>query len=294
MPRQSHIALLPDRGVIAVTGEDARHFLDNLVTNDMNLLDRQDAIHAGLLTPQGKILFAFFVVKQLDGFLLETARASAADLMKRLGLYKLRAKVTLNDISASRAVVAAWGGPPPEVLLAIAFPDPRHVDLGHRLIMAPEMAAKLAAEDEGSAAYDRHRIALGVPEAGRDYALGDAFPHEANFDRLHGVSFTKGCFVGQEVVARMQHKTVVRKRVVRVEGDGPLAEGADVKVGEAVIGRIGTADGTRALAMLRIDRAAEAQGKEQALTGDGVALEVDPAALDALAGAAAARTGGGG
>ena len=294
MPSPSHIALLPDRGVIAVTGEDARTFLDNLITNDMDLLDRQDAIHAALLTPQGKILFAFFVVKQVDGFLLDTARAGVADLMKRLTLYKLRAKVTLNDISSSRTVVVAWGGPPPAVPLAVAFRDPRHANLGHRLIMAPEMAAKLAAEDEGVAAYDRHRIALGVPEAGRDYLLGDTFPHEANFDGQAGVSFTKGCFVGQEVVARMQHKTVVRKRVVPVTVDGSLVEGGDVKIGEAVIGRIGTADGARALAMLRLDRTTEARAKGQTLTADGVALHADPTALDAFAEAVAARTAGGG
>lgn len=289
-----HIALLPDRGVIAVTGEDARGFLDNLITNDMDLLDRQEAIHAALLTPQGKILFAFFVVKQVDGFLLDTGRTGVADLLKRLTLYKLRAKVTLNDISSSRTVVVAWGGPPPEMPLAVTLRDPRHADLGHRLIMAPEMAAKLAADDEGPAAYDRHRIALGVAEAGRDYPLGDTFPHEANFDRQGGVSFTKGCFVGQEVVARMQHKTVVRKRIVRVTGDGSLAEGGDVTIGEANIGRIGTAGGTRALAMLRLDRAVEARGKGQALTADGIAVHVDAAALDAFAEAVAARTAGGG
>ena len=289
----SHIALLPDRGVIAVTGEDARAFLDNLITNDMDLLDGQDAIHAALLTPQGKILFAFFVVKQQDGFLLDTARAGVADLMKRLTLYKLRAKVALNDISSSRTVVVAWGGPPPAVPLGAAYEDPRNPQLGHRLIIAPEIAQKLAGEDEGVAAYDRHRIALGVPEAGRDYLLGDTFPHEANFDGQAGVSFTKGCFVGQEVVARMQHKTVVRKRVVRVTGDGPLVESGDVKIGEANIGRIGSAAGKEALAMLRLDRAVEARGKGQSLTGDGVAIHVDPTALDAFAEAVAARTAGG-
>ena len=283
MTTPSHFALLPDRGVIAVTGEDARGFLDNLITNDMDLLDRQDAIHAALLTPQGKILFAFFVIRHGDGFLLETLRTSVADLMKRLTLYKLRAKVTLNDLSSSRTIVAAWGAPPADMPLAVAFRDPRHADLGHRMIMAPEMAAKLATDDESQAAYDRHRIALGVPEAGRDYDLADTFPHEANFDRLAGVSFSKGCFVGQEVVARMQHKTVVRKRIVRIQGGSPLSEGAAIKTGDTMIGRVGTASSDSALAMLRLDRAEEIRAKGDCLTADGIPISVDAAVLDAFA-----------
>ncbi|MGE0698806.1 MAG: folate-binding protein YgfZ [Hyphomicrobiaceae bacterium] len=283
------IALLPDRGVVYVTGEDARHFLDNLVTNDMDLIDRQPAIHAGLLTPQGKILFAFFIVKAPEGFLLETSRAVVPDLVKRLTLYKLRAKVVLADISASRAVVASWGGALPEPRLGSSYPDARSAALGWRHVVAPETAAELAPSDAGAAAYDRLRIAAGVPEAGRDYALGDTFPHEANFDRQGGVSFTKGCFVGQEVVARMQHKTVVRKRVVRVSGSGPLTEGVDVTVGEAVIGRVGTAEGADALALLRLDRALEAREKGQALSADGVTLDVAPADLEAYSEARKAR-----
>ncbi len=285
-----HLARLTDRGVVSVTGDGARAFLDNLITNDMDLLDRQDALHAGLLTPQGKILFAFFVVPVADGYLLETGRAQVADLVKRLTLYRLRAKVTLNDLSDSRTVIATWGGPPPQVPLATIYADPRAPGLGHRLMMAPELAAKLSAEDAGAAAYDRHRIALGVPEAGRDYVLADAFPHEACFDRMAGVSFTKGCFVGQEVVARMQHKTVVRKRVVPIVAEDGLTEGADIQLGEATIGRVGTAAGTAGLALLRLDRAAEAKAKGQPLTANGVEIVVESRALAAYAAEVAART----
>jgi folate-binding protein YgfZ len=290
---QTHIAILADRGVIAVSGEDAQRFLDNLITNDVHLLEAQPAIHSALLAPQGKILFDFMVVRRPDGYLLETGRTVAADLLKRLALYRLRAKVVLNDITASRTVIAAWGGEPPEVPLAVTYPDPRAAGLGHRLIMAPEMAQKLAGEDEGAAAYDRHRIAHGVPEAGRDYILGDTFPHEANFDRLAGVSFAKGCFVGQEVVARMQHKTVVRKRIVHVTAEAPLSEGADISAGSAVIGRIGSVDGRNALAMLRVDRALEARTKNLPLTSQGTPLVADPAALDSYAAAAEARASAG-
>lgn len=286
----AHIAILPDRGVVSVTGEAAREFLDNLVTNDMALLGGQPAIHAGLLSPQGKILFEFIVVRAADGFLLDTARDKAAELVKRLGLYKLRANVAINDLSASRAIVAVWGGSPPAVALALTYPDPRHPALGSRIILAPEMAAKLAPGDAGADAYHAHRIMLGVAEAGRDYPLGDTFPHEANFDRQHGVSFTKGCFVGQEVVARMQHKTVVRKRVVAISADAALVSGAEVRVGEAVLGTVGSVTGDRALAMIRLDRAAEACVNLHPLVSGSAIVAVDPSALAAYDAAVARRS----
>jgi tRNA-modifying protein YgfZ len=287
----AHFALLPSRGIVSVTGDDARGFLDNLVTNDMDLLDGLDAIHAGLLSPQGKILFSFMIVKRPDGFLLETTREAAPDLVKRLTLYRLRAKITLADLSTGHAVGVAWAGDPPDAPYVVAFRDPRHPDLGWRMLMAAELAGgRLAALDEGEPAWQRHRIALGVPEAGLDYKPGDAFPHEAGFDRYAGVSFTKGCFVGQEVVARMQHKTVVRKRVVRIAGTGPIPEGAEIKVGEAVIGTVGSVAGSEGLAMLRLDRALEARDKGQPLAVGDSAVTVEAEALTRYATQAAART----
>ncbi|MFV0299089.1 MAG: YgfZ/GcvT domain-containing protein, partial [Hyphomicrobiaceae bacterium] len=256
------MALLPERGILSVTGEDARHFLDNLITNDMDLLDTQPAMHAGLLTPQGKILFAFFVIRQDDGYLIETSAKAVPELVKRLTMYKLRAKVTITDISSSRAVAVAWNGEPPTDPHLVAFPDPRQSDLGWRLIMTPDLAGTLTSNK--SLEPDRwhaHRIGLGVPEAEFDYPIGDTFPHEADFDLFNGVSFTKGCFVGQEVVARMQHKTVVRKRVVPVTGAHHLATGTPINVGAAEIGRIGSVAGSNALALLRLDRVAEAEEK---------------------------------
>lgn len=286
----THLAMLRDRGVISVTGEDAAGFLDNMITNDMAGLAKTPAIHAALLTPQGKILFEFFVVRSPDGFLLETAAEKAPDLVKRLGLYKLRAKVAITDVSASRVVVAAWGGPPPDLGPAVTYADPRHPALGSRLLMPPDVAAALHVSETGASAYHAHRIALGVPEAGRDYALGDTFPHEANFDRLQGVSFTKGCFVGQEVVARMQHKTVVRKRVVPVTAEADLVEGAPVRFREAVIGTIGSVAGHTALALLRLDRAEEAKASGAVLTAGETTITVDSESLRAYAAGVASRS----
>ena len=277
------LALLPDRGVVSVTGPDALGFLDNLVTNDLGLLDTQEAIHAALLTPQGKILFEFFVVKTPAGFLLETALDQTAALAKRLSLYKLRAKVEIKDAPGEVIVACSFGDVRARPPGAIAFVDPRNGRLGDRMLLpAPavgDLVAKTAARRMPLAHVTAHRIALGVPEAGRDYTLGDTFPHEADFDLLHGVSFTKGCYVGQEVVARMQNKTVVRKRVVRVTGATVLAAGTEVKAGEAVIGSIGSVAGHQALAMLRLDRVVEALDKAQAIAAGDVPITVDPGTL---------------
>lgn len=291
---QARIALLPDRGVVSVTGPDARAFLDNLITNDMALLDGAGAIHAALLTPQGKILFAFFVVRTPAGYLLETGLDQTAALAKRLAMYKLRAKVEIKDAAGEVVVAASEGDVRARPQGAIAFLDPRSDRLGDRVLLpAPlvgELVARMGAERMGPEHYHAHRVAVGVPEEQRDYPLGDTFPHEAGFDLFHGVSFTKGCFVGQEVVARMQHKTVVRKRVVRVTGTAALQPGAEVRIGEVAIGRIGSVAGTLALALLRLDRVAEAVDKGEAVTAGAVAITVDAAVLDTWRRSAAERT----
>jgi tRNA-modifying protein YgfZ len=274
----ARIARLADRGVVRVTGADAEKLLQGIVSNDMELLASQPAIHAALLTPQGKILFDFFVVRAADGFLLEVARDKAVDLAKRLSLYKLRAKVDIQDASEDYRVLALWGSPSgrEEITDTVSFADPRLPALGSRILADTRSArGKVAAADALDAApedYHAHRIALGVPEGGKDYVLGDTFPHEADLDQLGGVSFSKGCFVGQEVVSRMQNRGSVRKRVVPIEGEGPLASGAEVKAGTAAIGTVGSVSGRSALALLRLDRAAEAKAKGQALAAEGVAV----------------------
>ena len=275
---QSKIALLPDRSIVRVAGEDAEKLLQGIITNDMSLLADQPAIYAGLLTPQGKVLFEFFVVRSADGFLLETGSEQAEDLSNRLGMYKLRAKVTIY-VSGAYRVAAVWGGQPlpaghhsdPD---SLTFLDPRQEPgLGLREVV-PLRAAGTNSDPSGAwlvsaEAYHAHRIALGVPEGGKDYAFGEAFPHEANFDALSGISFTKGCFVGQEVVSRTQHRGITRKRIVIVEGEHPLQSGAEVMAGPAAIGQVGSVAGNRGLALLRLDRAEEAIGKGERLTAAG-------------------------
>jgi tRNA-modifying protein YgfZ len=259
-------ALLADRGVVRVAGEDAEKLLQGIITSDMDLLATQAAIHAGLLTPQGKILFEFFVARSGDGFLLETARGQAVGLAKRLTLYKLRAKVDIRDASAGYSVTSAWGEAAPYspggTEGTLLFSDPRLPDLGWRVLAD----GRLEGANADAADYHAHRISLGVPEGGKDYVLGETFPHEANMDLLNGVSFSKGCFVGQEVVSRMQHRGTARKRIVIVESGTPLQAGDAVMAGQAAIGTIGSVAGNRALALVRLDRVEEMQRKSEQIT----------------------------
>jgi len=278
---QTQMALLPDRGVVTVTGEDAEKLLQGVITNDMTLLATQAALHAGLLSPQGKILFDFFVIRTLQGFCLETAKSRAAELADRLMLYRLRAKAEIKDASADYTVAAIWGGPcVPKGSggQPLWFADPRLPALGCRELVTMRSDWALGGEDAASATqedYHAHRIAQGIPEGGKDYAYGDAFPHEALFDQLNGVSFSKGCYVGQEVVSRMQNRGTARKRVVPVVGQRPLpAGGAAIVAGGVELGKLGSVAGERGLALLRLDRVREFEEKGEALWVNGVPVRV--------------------
>ena len=281
----TYATLLEDRGFVSVTGPDAEKLLGGLITNEMSVLDAAPALYAALLAPQGKILFDFFVVKTADGFLLDTLRERAGELAKRLAMYKLRADVEIREVSADFVVGAVWdGAPAPQDGVSSGvqvYADPRLAPLGYRLIAragttGSDVAAAVGGVETSSGAYHAHRIGLGVPEGGRDFAFGDTFPHEALLDQLNGVSFTKGCFVGQEVVSRMQHRTTVRKRVVTVVADAALpTEPVPIAIGTVEIGRLGSVAGLRGLALVRIDRVAEANRDGIPLTAGGVTVRAE-------------------
>jgi folate-binding protein YgfZ len=273
-------ALLPDRGVVKVAGDDARRFLHGLVTANVETLQPGGARFGALLTPQGKIIVDFLISEAAPGdgggFFLDGPRALAATLAARLTMYKLRAKVVVEDISAERGVLAVWEGPTASGLSA---PDPRLPALGTRLLLppqrAPEVAAAFGAEFVDAAVYDAHRIALGVPQGGVDFVYGDAFPHETNMDQLAGVDFGKGCFIGQEVVSRMQHRGTARTRVMPVSYDATAPDaGVPVAAGERTVGTMGSSAGGRGLALLRLDRVADAAARGVPLTAGGVMLRV--------------------
>lgn len=256
-------ALLAGRSVLRVSGRDARGFLQGLVTNDVEPLKQGEGRFAALLTPQGKILFDFFVTPDDEALLIDCNTSQAADLAKRLGFYKLRADVRIADESASLAVAAFREMPPPAQ--ALAFADPRHDGMGWRVIGSPDELDRLGVVAGLEDAYAAHRIALGVPEGGADYAYGDTFPHEANMDLVHGVDFKKGCYIGQEVVSRVEHRGTARKRIVRVGFSGAApAKGTEISMGELTIGQMGSSAGQEGLALVRIDRIAETDGNIKA------------------------------
>lgn len=266
-------ALLTDRGVVAVRGPDAEKLLQGLVTNDVaHLVPGQGAAFAGLLSPQGKILFDFIVHRTADGFLLDVDRGNASALAKRLTLYRLRSKVEIADRSEDVAVLVAWA---PDGGQAFAEADPRLQQLGARRVQAASETPVRSGNSASERAYHAHRIALGVPEGGRDYVYGGTFPHEALYDQLHGVSFDKGCYVGQEIVSRMQHRGTARKRIVMVSGDAPLpAPGTAVTAGGVDIGALGSAMDRDGLALIRLDRAAEFKAKGVPIAAGEVALRL--------------------
>ncbi|MHA7871839.1 MAG: CAF17-like 4Fe-4S cluster assembly/insertion protein YgfZ [Hyphococcus sp.] len=267
----SMIEHLPDRTVIRISGADRRDFLQGLVTQDMEALTPETALFAALLTPQGKILFDFFLIEQEDCILADCATESAAALAKRLTLYKLRAKVGV-DVDDTVSVFAGVEAPPPENV--VSFPDPRLAALGWRAIvpMNADMDGKAEAK---TGAYEARRIALGVPEYGKDFGSDEVFLLDVNYDALNGVSYKKGCFVGQEVTSRMKRKGDVRKRTLIAAFDSaPGAKSAAVIAGDSTLGQMMSGAESAGLALIRLDRWRKAEDESASPTCEGLALRL--------------------
>ena len=275
-------ALLPDRGVVKVEGDDARKFLNGLVTSDIAKVTPDAASFTALLTPQGKIIVDFILAQAPPadggGFFLDCPRALAPTLLQRLNFYKLRAKVMIEDLSETLGVLAAWDGDA-ATEYGLCYRDPRLAALGLRCMLPPHLAAEaaadLGAELVQAPAYEAHRIALGVPRGGLDFIYGDAFPHETDMDQFGGVDFDKGCFVGQEVVSRIENRGTARSRVVPVAFDGFAPEaGTPVSAGGKTVGTFGSGTEGRGLAMLRLDRVGDAVAAGEPLVAGGVQIRL--------------------
>ena len=275
-------AFLPDRGVVKVSGEDARSFLNGLVTTDVTELKPGLGRFGALLTPQGKITTDFLITEAPaghgGGFLLDAPRALAQALAAKLGFYKLRAKVAVENLTENLGVLAVWDGEP-AMKPDLSFVDPRLPALGWRILVPEDLKQKVAdligADLVDASSYEAHRIAAGVPRGGLDFTYGDAFPHETNMDRLHGVDFDKGCYVGQEVVSRMQHRGTARTRTVKVILEGPSPEvGATILAGDKPVGTIGSTSGQNGLALVRTDRVVDALDAGLPLTAGGLGIRL--------------------
>jgi len=278
---------LADRGVLAVGGPEARDLLQGLVTNDIRRVDRARAIYAALLTPQGKFLFDFIVFDDgSDGVLLDTPRDRLPELARRLAMYRLRRKATIEDLSDRLAVTALVGPEAPRAARLypgagnarrdgdmVACIDPRLAALGARMVHPRESAPRLEGFAQGELAdWDAHRLALAVPEGGRDVLVDKSFILESNFEELNAVDFEKGCYVGQELTARTKFRGTIRRRLFGVEADGALPPaGTPITAGSAEIGEMRSAIDGRGIALIRIDRLEEA-GPDAALRAGEVAI----------------------
>ena len=273
-------AHLPDRGIVKIAGDQARGFLQGLVTADIDKVKPGEPRFAALLTPQGKIVIDFIVIEASaadgGGYFLDCPKALAGELTTKLNFYKLRAKLMIQNLSDELAVLATWDGAA-DSEYGLTYADPRLAALGQRTILPPDViedaVADLAATLVSPEDYDARRISLGVPRGGLDFSYADAFPHESDMDQLGGVDFDKGCYVGQEVVSRMQHRGSARSRVVPVTYEGFAPEpGTAVMAGEKTVGTFGSSAHGHALALLRLDRIEDAIAAGQALRAGGTAF----------------------
>ncbi len=269
-----YASLLEDRSIITVKGTEARSFLQGLISNDMEDCAPGKGIYAALLTPQGKILFEFFVTAHEDRFLIDCATARGPDLVKRLTFYKLRAQVEIG-LAPDLKVAAVWDSTPQTISDGVAeFADPRLPALGIRLIgVLPQLQGVIAGIQAGD--YRSHLLDLGVPDSA-DVPPDTVFALDAGFEELGAVDFRKGCYVGQEVTARMKHRASARRRflVAQVDGDLP-PPGTKLEASGREVGLLATGLNGRALALVRLDRVDEATsaGEDISALGQKVRLE---------------------
>lgn len=261
MSTDAEIIELSDRGVVTLQGPEVLNFLQDLVTADVTAATKSRAAYGLLLTPQGKFLFDFFILRDGNIWILECERDRSDELVKRLTMYRLRKKIEISNESEQHKVLAVMSGDVPEDA-AYSYPDPRHDDLARRAIVGDSFESAVGAE----AQYERLRLELGVPKAGTDLLPDTTFPLEANLDALHAIDFDKGCYVGQEVTSRTKHRGNVRKRLLPVSfGEPGVQAGDDVMANDRNGGTVTSAQDDIGLAMIRLERWRDC---DQLLAGD--------------------------
>ena len=239
-------AYLPDRGVISVTGPDRVTFLNGLISNDAKRATPGNAVWAALLTPQGRYLSDFFILAEDDRLFLDLPRETLETVLTRLKRYKLRANVELTNLSGSFRVYTAWNGMPPPI--PVTAPDPRLPEAGYRCLTTDELPTNATDRD-----YDGYRLALGLPNGPPDLEADKTLLLEAGFDELSGVSWDKGCYMGQELTARTKYRGLIKRRLVPVTLSAPAPVGTPVMSSDTEVGTLRSSAGELALATLRLD-----------------------------------------
>ncbi len=282
------VVFLEERGVLAVGGPQRLSFLQGLISNDVERVRPDQTIYAALLTPQGKFLFEFFIADRDGVLLLDTDRDRLPDLQKRLMMYKLRSDVTIADRTGDFSVHALLGpvdglGDAPGAALAldngVAFTDPRSARLGARAIL-PRGTAQTTFDRLGFTAgpfeaYEARRVEVGAADSRRDLEVDKTLLLEANFETFNGISFSKGCYVGQELTARTKYRGNVRRRLYPVVIEGVTAPGTEVNLGDKLVGEVRSIAGNRGIALLRIEDVEQARAEGAALTAGGATVRVE-------------------
>ena len=267
------ITELSDRGLIKVSGVDCAEFLQNLVSCDIQKIEPNSSQFGALLSPQGKLLFDFNITRSDERFLFDIHRSLVPDFIKKLTMYKLRAVVEVQDLSDPFAIIGVWNMDQSPSWTHTTYPDPRNEQLGYRVIIERKnlsefykssLADKLSLED-----YNHYRIKLGIPAGINDFEYGQVFPHDVNMEYLNGIDFSKGCFVGQEVVSRMRHRGTARRRCVIAHAAEQLIPNTEITAAGKNIGLIGSVSNKIAIALIRLDRGKEAfDEKEKFFAGE--------------------------
>jgi len=263
------ICKLENRGVFTISGADSRSFLQGLISNDIEKVSESRTIYATFLTPQGKYLFDFFISQSGDDLLVDCEKNRLADFIKRLRLYKLRAAVELTDRSNDFDVFACWGanvakdagltfepGAAKPLSGGTLSVDPRLADAGLRVVLPVGTSAidGLSATPADLKQYDAHRLALGLPDSGRDLIVDKSILLECGIDELNGIDWNKGCYMGQEVTARSKYRGLVKKRLVPVNIDGPTPPaGSFIMAGDKQAGEMRSGTDGKGLALMRLD-----------------------------------------
>ncbi|WP_316979268.1 CAF17-like 4Fe-4S cluster assembly/insertion protein YgfZ [Shumkonia mesophila] len=283
-------ARLENRGLLAVRGEDARTFLQGLISNDIRRVTDDRAIHAAFLTAQGKFLHEFFVVPLGETLMLDCEAGRAADLARRLSLYRLRSKVTVEQRTADYLVAAVFGeeagqafqlngeaGDAAAFAGGVVYRDPRLAAAGVRAILpregGEEALGRMGFAEAPFAAYDAHRLALGLPDGSRDLVVEKTILLEAGFDEFNGVDWQKGCFLGQELTARTKYRGLIKRRLLPVRFDGPApAAGTPILLDGRDVGEMRSSAPGIGLALLRLESLEAAAGAGTALMAGDIRL----------------------